>query len=280
MSSSLAGACRGVSPKLPSRTALASTSGDQSAILDTVSLSTRAVTTVVLSAAVAGASYFGEVPLVGVIVLLVALLALGWSRLLDAPVHGGATIVVLGAGLGGAAVAWRTQGEPVLRHLPIVVAMALVLAFLAEMLRRDGRSRLVESVSGSVAGAFVAAAAGGWIATERSQGGSALVITAATAIAVAAALSALAAARGWLGALLAVAGAGVAGAAIGSLLPEVEPLTGLVAGLAGGLGVGTVRVLAERVPQAQGRLAGLAASATPVAVGGMLVFAVGRVLLG
>ncbi|WP_041582817.1 hypothetical protein [Xylanimonas cellulosilytica] len=245
-----------------------------------MSLSTRAVTTAVLSAAVAGAAYVGEVPTVGVIVLLVALLAIGWPDLLDAPARGGATIVVLGAGLGGAAVAWRTQGEPVLRHLPIVVAMALVLAFLAEMLRRDGRPRLVESVTGTVAGAFVAAAAAGWIATVRSVGGASLVVTAAVAIAVAAVVSALAAARGWLGALLAVAAAAVAGAAAGAVVPDVEPLTGLVAGVTGGLGVGAMRVLLERVPQVRGRRAGLAAASVPIAVGGMLVFAVGRVLLG
>lgn len=238
------------------------------------------MTTAVLSAAVAGAAYFGELPLVGVIAVLVVLLAVGWSSLLDLPAPGGTTIVVLGAGLGAAVVAWRTQGEPVLRHLPIVVAMALVLAFLAEMLRRDGRSRLIESVSGTVAGAFVAAAAGGWVATNRSVGGSSLVVTAAVALAVAAAVSALPAARGWVGALLAVAAASVAGAAAGAAVPDVEPLTGLVAGFAGGLGVGAVRVLLERVPEAKRRRAAVAAATAPVAVGGMLVFAVGRVLLG
>jgi hypothetical protein len=245
-----------------------------------VSLSTRAVTTAVLSAAVAGAAYVGVVPLVVVVAVLVVLLALGWPVLLDAPAPGGATIVTLGAGFGGAAVAWRTQGEPVLRHLPIVIAMALVLAFLAEMLRRDGRHRLVESVSGTVAGAFVAAAAGGWIATVRSVGGPALVVTAAAAVAVAAAVSALAVARGWVGALLAVAAGAVAGAASGAAVPDVEPVTGLVAGAVAGLGVAAMRVLLERLPQVRGVRGALAAATVPVAVGGMLVFAVGRVLLG
>ncbi|QAY69228.1 hypothetical protein [Xylanimonas protaetiae] len=245
-----------------------------------MSLSTRAVTTAVLCAAVAGAAFLGEVPLVGVAALLVVLLAVGWSALLDLPAPGGSTIVLLGAGLGAAAVAWRTLGEPVLRHLPIVVAMALVLAFLAEMLRRDGRPRLVESVTGTVAGAFVAAAAGGWIATVRSVGGVSLVVTAAVAVAVAAAVSALAAARGWVGALLAVAAAAVAGAVAAALVPDVEPVTGLVAGVAGGLGVAALRVLLERVPAVRGRRAGVAAATVPVAVGGMLVFSVGRVLLG
>ncbi|MCL1870012.1 MAG: hypothetical protein FWF90_06310 [Promicromonosporaceae bacterium] len=245
-----------------------------------MSLSTRAVTTAVLAAAVAGAAYFGTLPLVAVVAGLVVLLVLGWPRLVGAPAPGGATIVVLVAGLGAVLVAWRTQGEPVLRHLPLVIAMALVLAFLAEMLRRDGRPHLVESVSGTIAGAFVTAAAAGWVATGRSVGGAALVVTAAIALAVAAAVSALPVARGWVGALIAVATAAVAGAGAGAVVPEVDPLTGLVAGVAAGLGVASIRVLLERVPSVRGRRGGVAAATAPVAVGGMLVFAVGRVLLG
>ncbi|WP_242607950.1 hypothetical protein [Xylanimonas ulmi] len=245
-----------------------------------MTLSTRAVTTAVLAAAVASAAYLGTAPLVALTVVLVVLLGVGWPALSAAPARGGATIVVVAAGLGAAAVAWRTQGEPVLRHLPIVVAMSLVLAFLAEMLRRDGRPRLVESVSGSVAGAFVAVAASGWIAAQRSVGGSALVVTAAVAIAVAAVVAALPIARGWWGALVAVALAAVAGAGVGAVVPDVEPLTGLVAGVVSGLGVGALRILFARLPGVTGVRAGLAAAVVPVAVGGMLVFAVGRVLLG
>ncbi|WP_170220582.1 hypothetical protein [Xylanimonas allomyrinae] len=245
-----------------------------------MTLSTRAVTTAVLAAVVAAAASFGVLPLVGVAVALVVLLVIGWPAVVAAPAPGGLRIVVLAAGLGAAVVAWRTQGEPVLRHLPLVVAMSLVLAFLSEMLRRDGRARLVESLSGTVTGAFVAVAAAGWIATTRSTGGTALVVTAATAVAAAAAVSALPAARGWLGALSAVAVAAVAGAGAGALVPDVEPVTGLVAGLVGGLGVGAVRILFERLPGVTGRWAGIAAAVVPVAVGGILVFAVGRVLLG
>ncbi len=252
----------------------------ESAILVPVTLSTRAVTTAVLAAAVAGAAYLGTLPLVGVVALLVVLLVLGWSRLTGSPAPGGATVVVLAAGVGAALIAWKTEGEPVLRHLPIVIAMALVLAFLAEMLRRDGRRGLVESVSGTVAGAVVAVAAAGWIATVRSVGGPELVVTADVAIAVAAAVSATPIARGWVGALLAAAVAAVAGAGVGALLPDVEPLTGLVAGVTAGLGVAALRILFERLPGVTGFRAGLAAATVPVAVGGMLVFAVGRVLLG
>jgi len=251
-----------------------------SGILVRVSLSTRAVTTAVLAAAVAGAAFVGTLPLVGVAALLVLLLVVGWPRLTTSPASAGATVVILAAGAGAAAIAWQTEGEPLLRHLPVVVAIALVLAFIAEMLRRDGRPRLVESVSATVAGAVVAVAASGWIATVRTVGGPELVVTAAVAIAVAAAVSATPIARGWVGALAAVAVAALAGAGAGAVVPDVEPLTGLVAGATAGLGVAALRILVERLPQVASFRAGLAAATTPVAVCGMLVFAVGRVLLG
>ena len=245
-----------------------------------MTLSTRAVTTAVLAAAVAGAAYVGTLPLLGVSALLVVLLVVGWSRLTNAPAPGGVAVVVLAAGAGAALLAWQTEGEPVLRHLPIVVAMALVLAFLAEMLRRDGRPRLVESVSATVTGAVVAVSAAGWIAAVRSIGGPELVVTAAVAIAVAAAVCAAPAARGWVGALASAAVAAVAAAGAAAVVPDVEPVTGLVAGVTAGLGVAALRILFERLPGITGARAGLAAATVPVAVGGMLVFAVGRVLLG
>src|SRR3712207_7517865 len=50
-----------------------------------------------------------------------------------------------------------TAGEPFLRELPEVLALAVLLAFVHELLRRDGRERLVESVAGAAAGVVVAA---------------------------------------------------------------------------------------------------------------------------
>jgi hypothetical protein len=58
-------------------------------------------------------------------------------------------------------------------------------------------------------------------------------------------------------------------------------VTGLVAGAVGGLVVAALRLLFERqITVSRRPTAGLAAAATPVAVGGILVFAVGRVVIG
>jgi hypothetical protein len=240
-----------------------------------VTVTSRAVTTAVLAAAVAAAAYAGTLALVGVAVVLVAGLAAGGPRLVRSPAPGGATVVVALAGLGAVGVAWRTQGEPVLRHLPLVVAMALMLAFLAEMLRRDGRPRLVESVSGTVTGAVAAVAGAGWVASGRGEPGTALVVAAAAALAAAAAVSAIPAGR--LAAAAAVVAAGGVGAAAGSVLPALDVVVGGVAGVVAGAVVAAVRLLLVRLPQLDDRRAGAAAAVVPVAVAGVLVFAVGRV---
>jgi hypothetical protein len=63
-------------------------------------------------------------------------------------------------------------------------------------------------------------------------------------------------------------------------VPAIDTVSGLVAGLAGGVVVVAVRQLFERQPALAGRRAGLAAVVVPVAVAGILVFVVGRVVVG
>lgn len=244
-----------------------------------MTVTTRAVTTAALAALVAAAAYLGPLWTTAAAAGLVVLVAVGWAALLRLPAEGATVLVVVLGGLGAVAVAWSTPDEPVLRHVPVVVAMALVLAFVAQMLRRGGRPRLVESVSGMTAGIVVATAASGWVATGRSDAGAALVLTSAVSLAVASAVSALPVAAGWTGSLLSVVLGAVAGAASASVVPEVEPLTGALAGLVAGLVSAALRFLFERQPTLSRRLAGVSAAAVPVVVTGILVFVVGRVVI-
>nr|BFF20101.1 hypothetical protein GCM10025730_36220 [Promicromonospora thailandica] len=254
--------------------------GTDSGKLWVVSVSTRAVTTAALAAVVAAASYVQPrpLPLAAAVVVLVVLVALGWPSLLRLPAPGSTRLVVALCGVGGAAVTYLTPGEPVLRHLPIVLAGAVVLAFVAQMLRRDGRPQLTESVSGTVAGVVSAVAASGWIAAARSDAGAALVVTSAVALAVAAAVSALPL-RGWVALGVSAAAAVVVGGGAGTLLPNIDTVSGLWSGLVAGLVVGALHLLLERLPTRGARLAGLSASTLPVAVCGILVFVVGRMVI-
>ncbi|MFV2145068.1 hypothetical protein [Isoptericola sp. G70] len=244
-----------------------------------MTVTTRAVTTAALAALVAAAAYLGPLWTTAAAAGLVALVAIGWAALLRLPADGATVLVVLLAGLGGVAMAWATEDEPVLRNVPLVIAMALVLAFVAQMLRRGGRPRLVESVSGMTAGIVVAVSASGWVATGRSDAGAALVLTSAVALAVAAAVSALPIAGGWTGSLLSVAFGAVAGAGTASVVPEVEPIAGMITGIVAGLVAAALRFLFERQPALARRRAGLTAAAVPVVVTGVLVFVVGRVVI-
>ena len=245
-----------------------------------MSVSTRAVTTAALAALVAAASYVQPrpLPLVAAVVVLVVLVALGWPSLLRLPAAGSTRLVVALCGVGGAAATYFTEGEPVLRHLPTVLAGAVVLSFIAQMLRRDGRPQLTESVSGTVAGVVAAIATSGWIAAARSDAGATLVVTSAVALAVAAAVAALPV-RGWVALGISAVAAVLVGGAAATLLPDIDTVSGLWCGLVAGIVVGALHLLLERLPARGARLAGLTASALPVAVCGIFVFVVGRMVI-
>ncbi|MDO8145562.1 MULTISPECIES: hypothetical protein [Isoptericola] len=244
-----------------------------------MTVTSRAVTTAVLATLVATAAYLGPWWTLGACGLLILLLTAGWAPLLRLPAEGATSVVVLLAGAGGLAVTWFTEGEPILRNLPLVIALSLVLAFVAQMLRRGGRPRLVESVSGMTAGVVVTVSAAGWLATASTDAGAGLVVTSAVGLAVASAVAALPVAGGWIGSLLGVVLGGAAGAGTASALPEVEPVHGLVVGLVAGLVSAALRLLFERQPALERRRAAAAAAAVPVTITGMLVFVVGRMLL-
>src|SRR6478735_833991 len=242
-------------------------------------LATRAVVTAALAAAVAVAGYFGGLPLSISAAVLAVVFALGWPALAGLPfVVGSATVVALG-GVGAVAVVHLTDTQPFLRYLPVVFAAAILLAFVSELLRRDGRTRLVESVSGTVAGTLVAVAVAGWVAIGRTPGGEHLVVGGALALAVGSAVVALPL-PAWLGAgVTAVVSAG-AGAGAAAVLPDIDVVAGLLLGLAVGILVATLHVLFDRLPTLERRLPALAAVTLPVTVTGILVYVVGRVLVG
>ena len=244
----------------------------------TVNLSTRAVATACAAAAIAGGAYFGSLPLLGVVAVLVVLFALGWSPLLGLPTPGGTFFVVVLAGLGALGAAHVTYSEPWLRNLPLVVAMGVLLTFINELLRGDGRERLVESLVGGVSGLVVAVSAAGWISAYKTEDGTALVLICAVSIAAASAVSA-SRLRGAPNIVATVAGAVAAGVGVCLAIPDMEWLSGVWTGLVTGVLVVSLQMLFHRLPELKRPRAGLAAIVLPVAVGGILVYVVGRILV-
>ncbi|MEZ0165346.1 hypothetical protein AB2L27_11310 [Kineococcus sp. LSe6-4] len=271
-----------------------------------MSASATATATFALAALV-GLASFGGVPVLAVAAVGVGVLvAAGWPELLDLPARRGSTTVValvavaaaLTAALTvGAARAEGSQVSGVLGHLPAVAALALLVAFVHQLLRRDGRPRLVESVTGVVAAQAVVVLGAAWVAVPTTYAGAALAPVVLAALAATSAVSATAwplrvvgpvnlvvgAAVGWLASTVTalLGGGGTSPLAGGDpLVTEGRwVVAGIVAGLGAGLLVSAWRALSSRLPAARTLPAALAVAAVPVALGGAGAYLVGRLLL-
>lgn len=242
-----------------------------------MSVTARAVTTAVLAVVLAVGAFVGPVTLAVVSAAVAALVVYGWPTLLNLPSVDGSRIVLAVAAAGAVAVG-ATAGRFGIAGLPFVVAIGVFGAFVAEMLRRDGRHRVVESLCGVVAGVVSVACVAGWSAAALSPGGQALVVTAAACIAAASAVSAALPWQGWWIAGVSVAAAGLVGAGLAALLANIGVAEGVWAGLVVGVLVASLTVLFDRVPHAARRSGALALSALPVLLGGMLTYVVGTVV--
>lgn len=241
-------------------------------------VSSRAVLTSVVAALVAVTAFVGELALAGAVGVLAVVTATGWPRLLRLPSRVGAGVVVGLTGLGSVAAVTVSEGGPLLGHMAFVVALAVLLAFVGELARQDGRRRLVESVTGTVCGVVVVASGAGWVASIRTPAAASLVVAGAAALAVASGASAVHLGTR-LGALVTVLAGVVAGGAVGFVMPAVELWPGAVLGLAVGLLVAVMHVMLVGVLTLRRKLPALAAVVVPVLVCGTLVYAVGRVFV-
>ena len=235
------------------------------------------MTTAVAATLLAAAAFLGTVGVVGALALAVVALGAGWPRLLDLPWAAGSTTVLTLVGVGGATAVGLDGGT--LGTLPFVVACGLVLAFVVEMLRQDGRPRLVESLTGTVAGLVVAVCGAGWVAVVVHDGGPDLVVTSAGALAAASVAAVLAPWRGWVSVGTTVAAGAAVGTGIAALVPVTALGEGAVVGAAAGVLAASLHVLLEKLPASTSRLGGVASAVVPVLVLGVVAYVVG-VLLG
>lgn len=235
----------------------------------------RAAVTALGAAVVALAGYLSRDLLTALILALCLVFASGWPRLIGLPTTRGAGVVI--AVVAVAATAVVRLGS--VAGLAVVVGLAVIGAFVHQMLRRDGRPRLVESVAGVVTGCAVVVSAAGWSAPTGGLVLASLTVTGAASIAAAAVCTALPV-RTELGAALATVVAGVAGLVTGWALAAVGGLSGLLVGLAVGILTAALHVLFGRFP-ASGRVRpALAAAALPLLVPGMAIYLVAHLLGG
>lgn len=119
----------------------------------------------------------------GSIGLLSVLLAIAWPELLELPSPAGTRVVIALSGIAGAALA-LLAGEDISAMSAVVMVCAggVLASFLHQMLRRS-RHQLTASLTGTVAGVFIAVIAACWVLAQAQAvaDGTTGVITALTA---------------------------------------------------------------------------------------------------
>ncbi|HLS50220.1 MAG TPA: hypothetical protein VK024_09520 [Actinomycetaceae bacterium] len=237
--------------------------------------SNRGVITAALTAGLALAAVSRQAYLVpALLAVAVVVFAIGWPRLLGLPSPRTSTVVIAASGLSAIGlVAWRED----FGILAPVVGFAVLAAFIAEMARRDGRPRLVESVAGTVMGAVVAIAATGWVAVGSSRPALALIVTAATTLAAACAATALPLTSTRV-ATYATLVATAAGLGLGYLLADVGLLNGGIIGFAAGVLTAAAYLLFIRFPATVRWLPALAAAGVPLLMAGGPTYLVGTLV--
>ncbi|MGI4894802.1 MAG: hypothetical protein ACRYF3_06795 [Janthinobacterium lividum] len=262
-----------------------------------MSSSATATTTFALAGLLALAAFGPSIVLALAVALVGVLLAVGWPDLLDLPARRGTTGLISAVAVAATAVAVLAVragrldgvlGSGVLQGLPYVAALALLLAFGQQLMRRDGRPRLVESVSGAVTGQALVVLAAAWVAVPTTYAGAPLVAVVLAAVATTTAVCATAwplrvagpisllvgAVTGWFASVVTVllGGQGI-----------VSDVRWMLVGLLAGIGAGFVsvgwRAQSMRLPSVATLPAAFAVAAAPVALAGGGAYLVGRLVL-
>ncbi|MFP5347762.1 MAG: hypothetical protein ACLGIA_12150 [Actinomycetes bacterium] len=238
-----------------------------------------ALSGIVLSALLALGAVAGPPVLVAALLLVVVAVASGWPALLSLPTQRGSTTIVALCGAVAVSVVGLTQGGPLLRWLPGVLALSVITAFWHQLLRRDMRPRLVESVTGVVSGVVAVELSAGWIGALHSPGGAPLVLMGTTAVAVACLATGLPWPQKVTGPVAVVAGAAFAALA-GALLPDLHAVPSAAVGAVAALLVVSIDRILGQLPTTASRQAGISMGAAEVAATGVVVYLVSRVVIG
>jgi len=225
---------------------------------------------------------FAGPPMVALAVALAAgVLAWGWAGLLGLPSPRG-TMFVLALGSAGAiGTAVATRDDPFLAWMPAALAGSMIVAFLHQLARRDGRPRLVESVASTITAIAIVVSGASYVALPRTEHGAWVVAIASAAMAVSA-LTDLAGRsqrlRAWLLPLAMLAG-GAAAILVGNRLGVVGwGAAALLGVLTAGVSHAVRRVLAT-LPAISSARSQLVSAGASVLTGGVVVYVVGRLLI-
>jgi hypothetical protein len=224
------------------------------------------------------AGFAGVGPLAAAALFVVAVTAWGWPTLVDLPSPRGSTTTVALGGTACVVAVALSRDEPLLQWLALALAGAVVGEFVHQLARRDGRPRLVECVTGTLAGVVVLASMSALLALPRTPVGGGGVLLVAVPVAIGLALQALPVP----GRVASLAGVALAALLAGLAANFLEPT--VLAGLVTGLVAGAVAVMLHRLlsvlPPAGSAPAWLALALAPLASTGMVGYVALRLLVG
>lgn len=209
-------------------------------------------------------------------------LAWGWPELLGSSSRFGSSFAIGVAGVLAPVTVAFTPDDPYLRHVPVVVAASVLTMFLHQVMRKDGRPRLTQSVAVSAAGIALATIGVAWVPLGRTSGGPEVALVVAVALAVSAVTdlaAPIARVRPWMVAIAGVLGL-LAGGVAGLLVDEVGVLAGAVLGVvAAGLAHVMRRALCVLTP-IRGLRGQLTSAAAAVLVTGVPVGVLATIFVG
>jgi hypothetical protein len=237
------------------------------------------VVSVLAAAMIVVAGYAGTSILSLGLVMLVLLLAVGWPVLLRLPDPIGSGVLIALTGIGAVGAGLRPpEPDLPLAAFSVLLALSVIAAFLHELIRRDGRHELVESVTGTLSGQVLAMLGAGWLLLPDAQIGEATLLVAAVAVASARAATALPwpnSVTGWVAFL-----AGLVGAVLAALTQhghiDVAPAAAM--GLAVAAVVAALDRLLDAQPAGRNGLGLLSAAIAPVLIAGTVAYAAVRLL--
>jgi hypothetical protein len=162
-----------------------------------------------------------------------------------------------------------------------VIAAAVLSSFAHELLRRDGRVDVVESVTGTLTGQVIAVLASGWVLLANTRPGSSAIVVAAAAVVAARLVAGLplplaTPVLSWVG----VAAGLIGGLGASFFVTGVPPLNAAIVGVSvSGVGI-AIDLLFEPMTGRRVDLSVLARAAAPVAAAGTIAYAVVRMGIG
>ncbi|MEO6143841.1 MAG: hypothetical protein ABIP19_07685 [Dermatophilaceae bacterium] len=228
-------------------------------------------------------SAFAGPLLVAVAVALPAgVMAWGWSGLLVLPSPRGTAFVLAVGSAAAIGTALATRADPLLEWMPAALAGSVIVAFLHQLARRDGRPRLVESIASNITAIAILVSGACFVVLPRTSHGAWVVALAAGAIAVSTLtdlLGDLPRLRAWLLPMAMLAGGVVAiGVGLASGVVGWGPAA-LLGVLAAGVSHALRRVLAM-LPAISGSRSQLVSAGASVQTAGVVVYVVGRLFVG